>query len=307
MYEAIWIAIGCWGASSMPARGLWVIDKDSGIPIFSKYYREQGMGEELFSGYMSALTTFLGELSTDKEKLDKAMSLGASYSLSTEDMKLSIRGFGNLMFILAFDKGDNEVTMNRILRRLGEVFRAMYSTEVTADKKNPPSIDFKNFELVIDPLIMSEVERVSGQQGKPSKLTGPLRIPQTVVNDLKYIKGVNITVGSNQMKGFDENKDLGYPVEVSSPDRKITINVLFRRFLHQDFSEWVRLIVEVVSKLNTLPEIDRLRAALLYIDNSLDRKPATPDKYTLQLMLSGSIAAYGSEDSSTGGTKRPAS
>lgn len=289
----------------MTVRGLWVIDRDSGINIFSKYYREQGMTDDLFSGYMSALTSFLGELSTDKEKLDKAMSLGSSYSLATEDMKLSVRGFENLMFVLAFDKTDNEETMNRVLRRLGEVFRAMYGARVKTDKKDPSSIDFKNFELVMDALIRSEVERVSGQHGKrPVGSKGPQLLPENVVSDLSYIKGVNVVMGSNHLKGFDENKDLGYPIEMSSPDRKTTVNVLFKRFLHQGFSDWVRLIVEVVSKLNALPDVDRLRAALLYVDNSLNRKPTTPDKYTLQLMLSGSIAAYGSEDDSVGKSKR---
>jgi hypothetical protein len=290
----------------MTVRGLWVIDRDSGINIFSKYYKEQGMADDLFSGYMSALTSFLGELSTDKEKLDKAMSLGSSYSLATEDMKLSVRGFENLMFVLAFDKNDDDETMNRVLRRLGEVFRAMYGARVKTDKKDPSSIDFKNFELVMDALIRSEVERVAGQHAK--RRTGskePQLLPETVVSDLSYIKGVNVTMGSNQLRGFDENKDRGYPIEVTSPDRKTTVSVLFKRFLDQGFSDWVRLIVEVVSKLNALPDVDRLRAALLYVDNSLSRNPSTPDRYTLQLMLSGSIAAYGSEEDSVVKSKRP--
>jgi hypothetical protein len=291
----------------MPVRGLWVIEKDSGISIFSKYYREQGMGDELFSGYMSALTSFLGELSTDKEKLDKAMSLGSSYSLATEDMKLLVRGFENLMFVLAFDKTDDEETMNRVLRRLGEVFRAMYGARVKTDKKDPSSIDFKNFEMVMDALVRAEVERLAGPHGKQSaRSKGPQLLPETVVSDLNYIKGVNVTVGSNQMKGFDENKDLGYPIEVSSLDRKITVSVLFKRFLDQSYSDWVRLIVEAISKVNALPDVDRLRAALLYVDNSLNRGPTAPDKYTLQLMLSGSIAAYGSEENSIARSKRSA-
>ena len=288
----------------MTVRGLWVIDRDSGINIFSKYYKEQGMTDDLFSGYMSALTSFLGELSTDKEKLDKAMSLGSSYSLATEDMKLSVRGFENLMFVLAYDKNDDDQTMNRVLRRLGEVFRAMYGARVKTDKKDPSSIDFKNFELVMDALIRSEVERVVGQRGKRrAGAKEPQLLPENVVSDLSYIRGVNVTVGTNQLKGFDENRDLGYPVEVTSPDRKTTVNVLFKRFLNQDFSDWVRLIVEVMSKLNALPDVDRLRAALLYVDNSLTRKPSTPDRYTLQLMLSGSIAAYGSEEDSVAKSK----
>jgi hypothetical protein len=291
----------------MPVRGLWVIDKESGTNIFSKYYREQGMGDELFSGYMSALTSFLGELSTDKEKLDKAVTLGSSYSLATEDMKLSVRGFDNLMFVIAFDKSDNEETMNRVLRRLGEVFRAMYGTRVKADKKNPSSIDFKNFELVMESLIGAEVEKQSVQHGKQhGKSKGQLILPENMVTDLTYIKGVNMSVDGNQLKGFDENKDLGYPLEVSSPDRRITVNVLFKRFLNQDYLEWVRLLVEAVSKLSILPDMDRLHAALLYVDNSLSRKPSNPDKYTLQLMLSGSIAAYGSEEDSESKPKRAA-
>jgi hypothetical protein len=288
----------------MTVRGLWVIDRESGINIFSKYYKEQGVTDDLFSGYMSALTSFLGELGTDKEKLDKALSLGSSYSLATEDMKLSVRGYGNLMFVLAFDRTDDEETMNRVLRRLGEVFRAMYGARVKTDKKDPSSIDFKNFELVIDALIRSEVERVTGQRGNRligSK--GPQLLPENMVSDLAYIRGINVIMGSNQLKGFDENKDLGYPIEISSADKKTTVNVLFKRFLHQGFSDWVRLIVEVVSKLSVIPDVDRLRAALLYVDNSLSRKPTTPDKYTLQLMLSGSIAAYGSEEDSVGKSK----
>jgi hypothetical protein len=289
----------------MTVRGLWVIDRDSGINIFSKYYKEQGIQDELFSGYMSALTSFLGELSTDKEKLDKAMNLGSSYSLATEDMKLSVRGFENLMFVLAFDKTDDEETMNRVLRRLGEVFRAMYGARVKTDKKAPSTIDFKNFELVMDALIRSEAERVAGQRGKRrSGSKEPQLLPENVVSDLSYIKGVNVRMGSNQLKGFDENKDPGYPIEVTSLDKKITVNVLFKRFLDQGFSDWVRLIVEVLSKLNTLPDVGRLRAALLYVDNSLTRKPSTPDWYTLQLMLSGSIAAYGSEDDFAAKSKR---
>jgi hypothetical protein len=292
----------------MPVRGLWIIAKDSGISIFSKYYREQGIGDDLFSGYMSAITSFLGELTTSQGKLEKVVSLGSQYSLATEDMKLSIRGLDNLIFVLVFDKGDDEESMNRILRRLGEVFRAMYGERINANKKSISQIDFKNFELVMDTLIGTLSKKIDEERKKEkAKSKEPQRLPKDVVADLDFIKGINVTVGNITRQGFDEKKDPGFPIEVSSFDRKVTVSVLFKRFLDQQLFDWAKLLVEVIHKLGVLPEVDRLRLALLYIDNCLSRNPKPTDKYTLQFMLYGSLAAHGIDEGLLTGSKNSAS
>jgi hypothetical protein len=276
----------------MPVRGLWIIAKDSGISIFSKYYREQGIGEELFSGYMSALTSFLGELTASQGKLQKVRGLGSQYSLTTEDMKLSIRGIDDLIFVLVFDKADNEESMNKILHRIVEVFRAMYGERIAANKKNLSSINFKNFELVMDALVQtfSEGENEARQKAE-NKLKEPLLFPKEMVANLNFIKGINVTVGDNSQVGFDE-KDPGFPVEVSSRDRSVNVRVLFKRFLDQQFFDWTKLLEEVIHNSGVLPGVDRLRLALLYIDNCLARNPKPMDKYTVQFMLYGSLTTY---------------
>jgi hypothetical protein len=292
----------------MPVRGLWVIAKDSGVSIFSKYYKEKGIGDELFSGYMSALTSFLGELTTSQGKLEKVVSLGSQYSLATEDMKLSIRGIDNLIFVLVFDKGDDEEAMNRILRRVGEVFRAMYGERISANKKDLSSIDFKNFELVMDTLIGTLTKKIDEERKKEkAKSKEPQRLPKDVVADLDFIKGINVTVDNITRQGFDEKKDPGFPIEVSSLDRKVTVSVLFKRFLDQQFFDWAKLLVEVIHKSGVLPEVDRLRLALLYIDNCLSRNPKPTDKYTLQFMLYGSLTAYGIDEGLPNGSRNSAS
>jgi hypothetical protein len=276
----------------MPVRGLWIIAKDSGISIFSKYYSEQGIGDELFSGYMSAITSFLGELTASQRKLEKVISLGSQYSLATEDMKLSIRGIDDLIFVIVFDKADNEETMNKILRRIVEVFRAMYSERITANKKDISSIDFKNFELVLDSLIQTlSKEDNETQQKTKKKIKEPQLFPKNMVADLNFIKGINVTLDNNSQVGFDE-KDLGFPVEASSRDRRVSVRLLFKRFLDQQFFEWAKLLEEVIHKSGILPTVGRLHLALLYIDNCLTRNPKTTDRYTLQFMLYGSLPTY---------------
>jgi hypothetical protein len=291
----------------MPVRGLWIIAKDSGISIFSRYYSEQGIGDELFSGYMSAITSFLGELTASQRKLEKVISLGSQYSLATEDMKLSIRGVDDLIFVLVFDKIDNEETMNKILRRIVEVFRAMYSERITANKKDMSSIDFKNFELVIDTLIQTLSKRENEvQQKTKTKLKEPQLFPKNMVSDLNFIKGINVTVDNNSQVGFDE-KDPGFPVEASSRDRKVSVRILFKRFLDQQFFEWVKLLEEVIYKPGVLPAVDRLRLALLYIDNCLVRNPKPTDRYTLQFMLYGSLPTYEISEEARDGSLNSAS
>jgi hypothetical protein len=276
---------------------LWIIAKDSGISIFSKYYKEQGVGDELFSGYMSALTSFLGELTASQGKLEKVISLGSQYSLATEDLKLSIRGIDNLIFVLVFDKGDDEEAMNKILPRIIEVFRAMYAERIIANKRDLSSIDFKNFDLVMDTLIGS-LSRGIGEERKKqkAKLKEPQLFPKDIVADLNFIKGINVTVDNISRIGFDEKKDPGFPIEVSSRDRRVSVGMLFKRFLDQQFFDWTKLLVEEIHKSGILPEVDRLRLALLYIDNCLARNPKPTDKYTLQFMLYGSLTAYGIEE-----------
>jgi hypothetical protein len=292
----------------MPVRGLWIIAKDSGISVFSKYYKEQGIGDELFSGYLSALTSFLGELTASQGKLEKVMSLGSQYSLATEDMKLSIRGIDDLIFVLVFDKGDEEVTMNKILRRIVEVFRAMYGERIMTNKKDLSSIDFKNFELVMDTLIETLSRGAHEEQKKEkAKLSKPQLLPKDVVADLNFIEGINVTVGNSSQTGFDEKKDPGFPIEVVSRDRKVSVSILFKRFLDQQFFDWAKLLVEVIHKSSILPEVDRLRLALLYIDNCLTRNPKPTDKYTLQFMLYGSLTAYGIDEGLPNGSLNSAS
>jgi hypothetical protein len=236
------------------------------------------------------------------------VSLGSQYSLATEDMKLSIRGLDNLIFVLVFDKGDDEESMNRILRRLGEVFRAMYGERINANKKSISQIDFKNFELVMDTLIGTLSKKIDEERKKEkAKSKEPQRLPKDVVADLDFIKGINVTVGNITRQGFDEKKDPGFPIEVSSFDRKVTVSVLFKRFLDQQFFDWAKLLVEVIHKLGVLPEVDRLRLALLYIDNCLSRNPKPTDKYTLQFMLYGSLAAHGIDEGLLTGSKNSAS
>jgi hypothetical protein len=277
----------------MPVRGLWIIAKDSGISIFSKYYKEEGIGDELFSGYVSALTSFLGELTASQGKLEKVISLGSQYSLATEDLKLSIRGIDNLIFVLVFDKGDDEEAMNKILPRIVEVFRAMYAERIIANKRDLSSVDFKNFELFMDTLIGS-LSRGIGEERKKqkTKLKEPQLLPKDIVTDLNFIKGINVTVDNISRIGFDEKKDPGFPIEVSSRDRRVSVGMLFKRFLDQQFFDWTKLLVEVIHKSGILPEMDRLRLALLYVDNCLTRNPKPTDKYTLQFMLYGSLTAH---------------
>lgn len=277
----------------MVARGLWVIEKESGIRIFSKDYRAHDLSDELFSGYMSALTSFLGELSEGKGKLDRMMSLGSSYSLATQDMKLLVRGFGNLIFVLSFDKDDNEKVMDKTLRRLSEVFRAMYSERLNDNKKTYSQIDFVNFELVMDTLIKSEAEKISKQERVTQERVQLL--PNDFVQDLKYVKAVNISVNENALRGFDEKKDRGFPVEEFSRDKKVVVSVLFRRFIHQHFIDWVRLLMEAIRRMDALPDQERLHVALAYVDGCLERNPKAADKYALDLMFSGSFLAAESD------------
>jgi hypothetical protein len=279
----------------MTVRGLWVIERESGIRVFNKYYRAQDVSDELFSGYMSALTSFLGELSEDKGKLEKIMKLGSSYSLATQDMRLLVREFGNLIFVLSFDKDDSEKAMDRTLRRLSEVFRAMYSERLKNSKKEFSPIDFMNFELVMDTLIKSEAERVS-KQAKASPERVQL-LPKDFAEDLKYVKAINVTVNEKVLRGFDEKKDAGFPVEEFSRDRKVTVNILFRRFVHQHFTDWVKLLMEAIHRLDSPPDQERLHVALAYVDGCLERSPKAADKYTLELMFSGSFMASDSDSS----------
>nr|MDO8100031.1 hypothetical protein [Candidatus Njordarchaeota archaeon] len=289
----------------MVVRGLWVIEKESGIRIFNKYYRTQDVSEELFSGYMSALTSFLGELSEGKGKLDKIMSLGSSYSLATQDMRLLVRGFGNLIFVLSFDKDDNEKVMDKTLRRLSEVFRAMYSERLKNTKKTLTPIDFMNFELVVDALIRSETEKISKHERATTERVQLLQ--KDFAEDLKYIKGINITVNEKILKGFDEKKDAGFPVEEFSRDKKVIVNVLFKRFVHQHFTDWVKLLMEAIHRLDAPPDQERLHVALAYVDGCLDRNPKAADKYTLDLMFSGSFLASESDASLFSKAKKSAS
>jgi desulfoferrodoxin (superoxide reductase-like protein) len=289
----------------MAVRGLWIIERDSGIRIFSKYYRAQDVSDDLFSGYMSALTSFLGELSEGKGKLDKIMSLGSSYSLATQDIKLLVRGFGNLIFVLSFDKDDNEKVMDKTLRRLSEVFRAMYSERLKNNKKTFSPIDFMNFELVMDTLIKSEIEKISKQERASPERVQPL--PKDFAEDLRYIKAINMTVNENTLRGFDEKKDKGFPVEEFSRDKKVTVSVLFKRFIHQHFTDWVKLLMEAIRRLDTLPDQERLHVALAYVDGCLDRSPKTTDKYTLDLMFSGSFLASESDANLFGRPKKSGS
>nr|MDO8134887.1 hypothetical protein [Candidatus Njordarchaeum guaymaensis] len=279
----------------MVVRGLWVIEKESGIRIFNKYYRPQDVSDELFSGYMSALTSFLGELSERKGKLDKIMSIGSSYSLATQDMKLLVRGFGNLIFVLSFDKDDNEKVMDKTLRRLSEVFRAMYSERLKNNKKTFSPIDFMNFELVMDTLIKSEAEKISKQERAAPERIRPL--PKDFAEDLKYIKAINVTVNENTLRGFDEKKGTGFPVEEFSKDKKVTVSVLFKRFIHQHFVDWVKLLMEAIRRLDAPPDQERLHVALAYVDGCLERSPKATDKYTLDLIFSGSFLASESDAS----------
>jgi hypothetical protein len=286
----------------MVVRGLWVIEKESGIRIFNKYYRAQDLSDELFSGYMSALTSFLGELSENKGKLEKIMKLGSSYSLSTQDMKLLVREFANLIFVLSFDKDDNEKAMDRTLRRLSEVFRAMYSERLKSSQKEFSPIDFMNFELVMDTLIKSEAERISKQEkAAPERVQ---LLPKDFAEDLKYIKAINITVNGRVLRGFDEKKDRGFPFEEFSKDKKVTVNVLFRRFIDEHFTDWVKLLMEAIHKLDVPPNQERLHVALAYVDGCLDRSPKATDKYTLDLMFSGSFLASESDASLFGKPKK---
>jgi hypothetical protein len=278
----------------MVVRGLWVIEKESGLRIFNKYYRAHDLSDDLFSGYMSALTSFLGELSEGKGKLDRMMSLGSSYSLATQDMKLLVRGYGNLIFVLSFDKDDDEKAMERTLRRLSEVFRAMYGERLKDNKKKDFSpIDFVNFELVMDTLIKSEAEKISKQEkAAPERVQ---LLPKDFAGDLNYIMAINVTVNDNSLKGFDEDKGTGFPVEEFSRDKKVTVAVLFRRFIHQSLTDWVKLLMEAVHRLGALPDQQRLHVALAYVDGCLDRSPKASDKYTLDLMFSGSFLASESD------------
>lgn len=271
-------------------RGLWVIARDSGMSVFS-YYREHDVGNELFSGYMSALTSFLGELGTSSGEFKKIARIGSSYSLSTEDVKLQVREFGNLIFVLAGDKSDDEKVMDRTLRRISEVFRAMYGERAKNDK-TASTIDFRNFELVLDSLIKSEQETVRKQVKREEDAIEKTRtLPRGYSDDLNYIRAINVTVNGKSLIGFDEKKDPGYPVEEFSSDRKVSISVLFKRFLHQHFSDWVKFLMEAIQKSNTIPDLGRLHVALLYIDNCLSRKPKSIDRFTLQLIFSGSLTA----------------
>jgi hypothetical protein len=128
-----------------------------------------------------------------------------------------------------------------------------------------------------------------------------------VVADLNFIEGINVTVGNSSQTGFDEKKDPGFPIEVVSRDRKVSVSILFKRFLDQQFFDWAKLLVEVIHKSSILPEVDRLRLALLYIDNCLTRNPKPTDKYTLQFMLYGSLTAYGIEEGLPNGSLSSAS
>jgi hypothetical protein len=293
----------------MPVRGLWIIAKDSGISIFSRYYREQGIGDELFSGYMSALTSFLGELTASQGKLEKLINLGSQYSLSTEDLKLSIRGIDSLIFVLVFDKADNEEVMNKVLRRVVEVFRAMYGERITVNKKDLSSIDFRNFELVMDGLIETLSGGTTTEEHKKQKEKSekPQLLPKDMVADLNFIKGINVTVDKSSQASFDEKVEPGFPVEAASRDRSVSVVILFKTFLDQNFFDWTKLLVDVIHKSGILPAVDRLRLALLYVDNCLTRNPKPTDKYTLQFMLYGSLTPYGIDEGIPNGSTVSAS
>jgi len=117
----------------------WIIQKNGSL-IFHKCFNPLDVDNDLLSGFLSAMESFVKEITHEGVK-----------NIVLKEMKFSYAWYDDLMFIILTGEKDNDILIRELLVRIKQNFNRKYRESLINFNHNIAV--FRNFELDLDLLI----------------------------------------------------------------------------------------------------------------------------------------------------------